>query len=455
MKKIIVFLLVCIISIFGLLGCKDGNKSGEKSSKSSQTTSSSASHGEIPSNAVAITTEDGLNAIRNDLTATYYLASDITLTSTFATIGDYENPFNGTFNGNGYTISNMNITSSVLSVDGSSLGYFAGMFACITGTVKNVTFKNFTVTIDASSIASTDYLQIIKNAGSTETPITDLDVHAGIVANNKGFIDSVNASVNISVKPENSIARVRAGAIAGKNSHKIANCVASGSVTSETTDGYGRVGGIAGYANTSNKIYSCTSSVDISAKTTNGGKINSGGIVGNMECGEISYCHSFGQITTNNLQKKKSAIGGLIGLIDNTDAYVLNSTTNAYEKSEKLIKNKTMNVTVRNNYSSGTVSENTSVKKGSAGGLIGEISVFATDDTLIYIADNSTVSKTEGTLNLKGGFLGSYEVFDGVNTTAVTNLSDLGKKFVFSSNRCLYQDALATQTDDISVPERA
>lgn len=56
---------------------------------------------------VEISTEAQLRAIANDLAGDYKLVSDITLTSDWAPIGDDQNRFTGTFDGNGKTISGL------------------------------------------------------------------------------------------------------------------------------------------------------------------------------------------------------------------------------------------------------------------------------------------------------------------------------------------------------------
>lgn len=456
MKKLISLLAVIVLCVAFAFSCGKGDGGAGKDSKSTAISSFSPSttHEEIPSDATEIRTEEDLKAVKNDLNGKYYLGCNIMLSEEFETIGSYDVPFSGYFNGNGYSVDGLKIKSGALSVDGSSAELFVGLFACVTGTVEKLTLNAFTVNVDEQFISSCGYGELLAQNQtavlSGAVAITDFDIHVGVAGNNKGILNEINASVNFSVKPSCETARLRVGALAGKNSGKITCCVSVGEISCESDDGYIRVGGTAGYCNAFSKVVECKSSMRINAKTINGGKINAGGIIGNMECGEAYRCYAEGSITTNNVQSKKTASGGLIGLVDNTDAYVLDLTTNAYSKSDKLTKNGSMGIIVKNCYANVNLQENTSTKKGASGAFIGQLSVFATVDTQIFIKENGALGDVKGTLNGKGGFSGSYEVFDGVNALAVTNYSL--DYFEFVDNKCVASDSLAQKTS-VVVPD--
>lgn len=462
MKKILSLLLISLFCFTLFVSCEGENKKGDDSGVSSPISSSISSSSESGSSEeptaepVEIKTESDLQNVKNNLNGSYYLANDITLTEPFVTLGSYEQPFSGYFNGNGRTISGMNITSNVFRTDGSSLEYFAGMFACVTGTVEKLTLDGFGVTIDSDAIASTDYSdKIAENQTavlSGAVAITDFDIHVGVVGNNKGILNEITVSAELSVKPATDTARIRAGVIAGKNSGKITCCTTTGNMDLESSDGYIRAGGIVGYTNGNGKIVSCKSKANLTLKTTNGGKINAGGLIGNMECGEVYSCYAGGNVTAMNEQGKKSSLGGLIGLIDNTDAYALNLTTGVYEKSDKLIENENMDVIVSKSITQGVVKETVSTKKGASGGVIGQMSVYATADTKIIIRENGGAGTSQGTLKKQGGFCGEYEVFDGVSVDAVTDFTTLGENYEFVDNECFAEDEQATIVGGIAIP---
>lgn len=96
--------------------------------------------------------------VRNDLTANYILMNDIDLSVATADGGDYDfngngwNPigsndiyddleFSGIFNGNGYTISGMRIALSALPSGSNAYGIYLGLFANVSGTVKNLKIR--------------------------------------------------------------------------------------------------------------------------------------------------------------------------------------------------------------------------------------------------------------------------------------------------------------------------
>ncbi len=88
-----------------------------------------------------VKTEEQLRSIgKGDykLSYNYILDSDIKLTKEWVPIGDDKNPFTGTFSGNGFTVSDLKITSKELKYIGL-FGYVKG------GTIYNVTLKNIDI----------------------------------------------------------------------------------------------------------------------------------------------------------------------------------------------------------------------------------------------------------------------------------------------------------------------
>ena len=100
-----------------------------------------------------IDTVQQLEAISSNLSGSYVLGANINASATagwnngtgFAPIGNLTNPFTGTFDGDGYTISNLTINSSQTQ---------AGLFAAVgsTGTIEQVGLSNVSVTQTASGL---------------------------------------------------------------------------------------------------------------------------------------------------------------------------------------------------------------------------------------------------------------------------------------------------------------
>lgn len=80
-----------------------------------------------------ISTAEGLKAMANDLTGEYVLTSDITLSEEWTPIGNAQNPFCGTFNGQGHTINGLRIGG------GENLGLFGTASGAI---IENVRLTN-------------------------------------------------------------------------------------------------------------------------------------------------------------------------------------------------------------------------------------------------------------------------------------------------------------------------
>ena len=88
-----------------------------------------------------IKTEEQLRSIGKGkylMSYNYMLDANIALTGEWVAIGDGDNPFTGSFNGNGFTISNLKITSKTAEYIGL-FGYVEG------GTIYNVTLKNIDI----------------------------------------------------------------------------------------------------------------------------------------------------------------------------------------------------------------------------------------------------------------------------------------------------------------------
>ncbi|MBO4216691.1 MAG: hypothetical protein J5940_01960, partial [Clostridia bacterium] len=95
----------------------------------------------VPSGYTAIRSAADLAKVRANLAGKYILMNDIDMGfASFAPIGEYDvdelssaYTFSGVFDGNGYTISNLYIY-----VAGTKAEVYAGMFAAVSGEVKNL-----------------------------------------------------------------------------------------------------------------------------------------------------------------------------------------------------------------------------------------------------------------------------------------------------------------------------
>ena len=184
-------------------------------------------------------------------------------------IGNRPRFYQGTFDGNGKTISNLYINATS--------GNYAGFFGVVdAGCIKNITFDNAKV---KSTVKS-------KSTG----------ILIGQAINS--FIENIKTLESCSVDGVNTI-----GGIAGSAMGNIIKCENHARV-----NGIAIVGGIVGRYNGYDKSISITSCANYGVVTGSGG--SAGGMVGYFDSGTIQNCANYGDVTgTDN-------VGNLIGFAD-------------------------------------------------------------------------------------------------------------------------------------------
>ena len=211
------------------------------------------------------------------------------VTNEWVPIGTLSEQFTGSYNGQGNTIIELEITSLV--------GFYRGLFAYIgkKGHVLNVKLENITINgiSNIGGIAGQNE-GIVENCSSTGTINgTGLGNYIGGIAGyNNGEIKSSNSACTVNSSGS------YVGGVAGLNTGfgKITNCFSSGSVIGNIG-----VGGVVGY-NTGNDslVNNCH------ATGTVEGAINTGGVVGENESA-VEYCYFTGTVQCD------SNTGGVIG----------------------------------------------------------------------------------------------------------------------------------------------
>ena len=172
--------------------------------------------------AASVNKGDNYNGITVTLTA-----ADIKLDGVnWTPIGTSAHPFNGTFDGQGHTISNLTVTATDL---------YAGLFGRVgsTGIVKNVNISSGTIAV-------------------TTNPGSAASHHGGIAGYNEGTIVGCSNSATVTGY---SYEHARIGGIVGTNAAagKVQNCYNLGEVYSSRTEVF--IGGIAG--NNYGYVYNC------------------------------------------------------------------------------------------------------------------------------------------------------------------------------------------------------
>ena len=212
-----------------------------------------------------ISDETGLRAISNDLTGSYILDNDITLTAgDWTPVGTSATPFTGIFNGNGKVVNNLTINQS-----GADR---IGMFGYILGaTIKNLGLKN------ASVIGRNDAGGIVGRMGGSTV---DKCFYFGYVEGN----DHVGAIVGgtevdgllqslISNDYAFAVVDTRASQVGGilgtQVNTDVVNCYFAGQVVSPSSNSGGIVS-LIDAVTTSNSILGCVSM----AQNIKGGTVN-------------------------------------------------------------------------------------------------------------------------------------------------------------------------------------
>ncbi|MBQ8574453.1 MAG: hypothetical protein IJ447_00200 [Clostridia bacterium] len=225
------------------------------------------------------------NAVNSGTTAiNAVLTADIELNETGAKdnqwtpIGTVDNPFEGVFDGAGYTISGLYINSTE---------DYIGLFGVI-----NDTANSETVSVTPEYIVQSKTIRV-KNLKVTDADVTGDQNVGGIVGYSIGggikdcyFSGSVTGTYN------------SVGGILGWGSSKtvVAQCQSTGSVT-----GKQRTGGIVGYCSSNTVVSKCYSDISVT------GTKNVGGIVGTLSGSNLVGCFFLGSVTANDIA------GGIVG----------------------------------------------------------------------------------------------------------------------------------------------
>lgn len=286
---------------------------------------------------------------------TFKLTKDIKLTSEWTPIGTGESIcFEGSFDGDGHTISNVNIKSNADSI---------GFFGYLKGEVKNLNV-----------------------AGSIESTGGEC---GGIV----GSLDASASVTGCSAKMDINAGKKTGGIVGNNNGGKIENCINRGDVS-----GTYKVGGVVG-ENWGGTVKKCGNEGNVSSSVRGVATFGTGGIAGRSvaEAAVVSECYNIG-----NIKSAAEATGGVVGYMNADGSTLTNSYSTGKVTAKKIKKEKALTkswaggvvgivgskgVIVANCYSAGTV-------KGAdvSGGVIGKFIADERDLTETNIQNNFYVS---------------------------------------------------------------
>ncbi len=343
--------------------------------------------------AINVCTVSDLDAIRTNLNANYVQVCNINLTGTsFSPVGALGNPFSGSYNGKGYTISGFTYSNAS--------GISVGLFAANNGTIANVRLQNVNV------------------SGRVTV--------GGLVGTNTGII--TNSSVLSGVVYPRGFDSRHIGGLAGFNGNfngvytsytgRIQNSYSNATVGNLNTFYSGGLVGVNEYGAT---IVNSSSSGDVYAQG------NAGGLVG-TSAGKIDHSYATGNVYGGETSKHGCLsfnpnpcveIGGLLGL--NTINGIVNNSyatgaVRGYDEIGGLV-GKTFSISsVENSYATGSVYGHEAI-----GGLLGTYSSGQIQG--IYHFPLVYNSYSTGTVNGWGDplYLGGLVGFDFHNDGRVTS----------------------------------
>ena len=254
--------------------------------------------------AMAVNTGGNLNRFMNE-EGTVVLLSDVDMTGveSWIPVGTVETPFEGVFDGKGFSIKNISLTTDVTSQ----------LHTSIFGVIGKAVVRNLTVgaegdvwTITGKAAANTAIAGIVANAG------------AGATIENC----TNNLSFDFKAENENKTLVMVAGIAADATGTTITKCTNNADVqvrdlinTANGATGF-NLGGIVAYGKSEMVITDCVNNGDLAAPAGRGG-----GIIGTFGGGTISKCVNNGTIEDDKFGQHAAAekgydykrMGGIVG----------------------------------------------------------------------------------------------------------------------------------------------
>ena len=195
----------------------------------------------------------------------------------------------GFFN-NQVTMDNCTFTGGTVTSSGRYAGGIAGSIAKFESVISNCTVKDAAVSSTADRIGG-----LVGQLQQT-----------ALIKDSKAENVTVKGSINV-------------GGLIGVCYGSVSGCTASGSVSTTNTGNSTAVnlGGLIGYQQYDNEVVSqCSSSISIDAIGA-----NIGGLVGNMQSGQIKQCFA-----TGNVKGTYRYVGGLVGIVDRNEKHFISDS---------------------------------------------------------------------------------------------------------------------------------
>lgn len=303
-------------------------------------------------------------------------------------IGEWDHRFSGTFDGNGYKISNLYIDAP--------LGY-RGLFGCIqNATIKNIGINSGEIrcaNINSGGLIGAAWNSTIRNCYTTidlnNVGVLDANGWLGV---DGGLIGRVMTSTNIdycyTTGDIKSNGHQVGGLVGSFTEGTITNCFATGNIIAKDS-----AGGLIGLV-TNGTITNCFATGNVRGNNT------VGGFIGSNEA-NITNCHSSGNVFSQG-NSNSQKVGGFTGTSNKNIVKNCYSTGNVYSDGSFVggfvgVTQTTSNTTITNCIASGNVE----AKGLRVGGFIGQ-----TEATLTTVENCSARGNVKGS-SYVGGFVGN------------------------------------------------
>lgn len=328
---------------------------------------------------------------------TFILANDIDLNTAdfgidgfnWIPLGNSDNPFKGTFDGNGYVLSNLRIDIGKLQEEASSKYNIIGLFGwCDGATIKNIGLENVQIT------------------DSSDTPSGYVGGLAGACLNST--IENCYTTGRINITGECSLA---GGLVGVFDSTTIKSCSSSVDVTGKIAyaGGLGNLYPAIGETdNKGNLLEDCYATGNIASAAVSGGLLGDAQSYGSLT---LNRCyHTTGTITLSSLLNPTCYLGGLIGGggslkgMNINNCYSTSDIINPFEINDisqsgigGIMGAALEEVSISNSYVTGNISG----KNANYGGFVGSLIYDSSVGTNLTVNDSYMLA-TSNVLNSNG-----------------------------------------------------
>ena len=354
----------------------------------------------------------GLQGIATELATNFVLAQTINAGGTvnwnggagFAPIGNYQ----GTLNGQGYSITN-------LVIDQPS-AYSVGMFIFNSGTIENIslTAESITAQGNVGGLVGENFGTISNVSTSGSVSGAGGDYIGGLVGTNYGAISNSSSSATV--------AGTIVGGLVGDNENSITGSSASGSVSGSVY-----LGGLVGLNDTNATITSSQASGTVTDPANAGGGSPAGGLVG-INYGTISGSSASGDVVGSTLDAdQNNDIGGLVGSNQSSGAVASSFATGTVSGLNYIGGLIGINYgSATSSYATGAVNgpspSTQDLSSGSIGGLVG----FQAGGSITGSYATGPVSGTTNVGGLVGSAAGGTGISNSYSTSTVSGYFQVG-----------------------------